>query len=55
MAATNEITAAGPAAPQRLVARWVPTVDERGRPRLVMQWQVPDLDEALQALLRDRG
>ena len=27
----------------RLVARWIPTTDERGRRRLVMEWHVPDV------------
>jgi hypothetical protein len=36
----------------RPVARWVPTVDERGRRRLIMVWSVPDIDEAFPALVR---
>jgi hypothetical protein len=31
------------AAALRPVARWVRAVDERGRPRLVMHWAVPDV------------
>ena len=31
----------------RPIARWVLTVDERGRSRLVMRWQVPDVRPAL--------
>jgi hypothetical protein len=40
------------AAPLRPVARWVHELDDDGRTRLVMRWQVPDLDEALRAPLR---
>jgi hypothetical protein len=31
----------------RPVARWVTETDERGRRRLVMVWQVPDVDVEL--------
>lgn len=44
------VSPATTAAPLRPVARWVSTVDDRGRRRLVMQWHVPDLDDALRAL-----
>lgn len=35
----------------RPVARWIQTVDDRGRCRLVMLWHVPDLDAALRAIV----
>ena len=50
MTALVESSVTRTAAPLRPVARWVSTVDERGRRRLVMQWHVPDLDDALRAL-----
>ena len=36
---SSEWTAAG----LRPVARWVPTLDGRGRTRLVMRWAVPEV------------
>lgn len=40
-----------PATVARPVARWIQTIDDHGRRRLVMTWQVPDLDEALRAVV----
>lgn len=34
----------------RPVARWIPTTDDSGRRRLVMVWEVPDLDAAAASL-----
>lgn len=49
---TTTVTAeASRAATRRPVARWVPTLDGRGRQRLVMEWHVPDLDEAHRTLV----
>jgi hypothetical protein len=50
MAIAPASVAASTAAALRPTARWVSTVDEKGRRRLVMKWHVPDLDEALRAL-----
>jgi hypothetical protein len=39
----------------RPVARWIQSVDDRGRCRLVMTWHVPDLDAELRAVVDEAG
>ena len=50
--ATTLLASAGVEAVRlRPEARWVSTIDERGRARLVMAWHVPDADEALRTVV----
>jgi hypothetical protein len=46
-AAASAPVPAHAAAPPRPVARWIATLDARGRRGLVMRWELPDSGEAL--------